>query len=196
MKLKLKDILIGMGVVATIFFSSLSYVDSQKSLSISLTNQEAIKPFQEPILDIENGIITYHYENYSDSNLIEIDINFDLENIGKGIAEDVRIILYACLLDSPDNLKKLKEASFVNNIYPQQSMKFNLNMELNTSLNEYLKILSGSDIALIIRLECTEDKLITRDIWSKFYIESNGLFHMEVDEKEIILPYYEELISE
>ncbi len=171
------------------------------SIILHYDTAKTLKPFQKPILNLEKTEITGKLLEIGD---VEINIVLFFKNYGKGIAQNTKITIFIAPLNKPEELKHFFEKTIANDIYPETF--FNKNFE-DKIPKEFVKFSQNTitinninlpDIAFIIKLNY-EDKrngeIIEQIFWMLYKPGKSGGYHLTIEEKNKLMPYYEDLIQ-
>jgi len=177
--------------IVIIVISIISLVISISAFNISNDAYKATIPFQLPILDIEDSNIQYNLSNYILTGIIQFEMSYNLTNRGKGIATNVKSLVFISDLEEPSSLILIGNTSFANDFYPDVKVLTAGGGILNSNFSS--KIFSRFPLAFIIRFEYQDyatGKLINRTCWGKINKDSTRLIFLTGEEKNEILPYY------
>ena len=169
--------------------------DIQKELyRIENETYKAIEPFQKPIISPNAVDLKANITQYLNAIKIKFDIVFYFKNVGKGIAQDTKIIIYMANLDHPELLREVSNETTVNDIYPDSG---DIRMAISFEYTDNTLVLKKSELAFILRTEYT-DKVSgenqNQTFWYRYPIGSNAFNSLNLQEKTKLMPYYEDLI--
>lgn len=157
---------------------------------------KAIEPFQKPIISPHFADLKADITQYLDAIKIKFDIVFYFKNIGKGIAQDTKIIIYMASLDHPKELREVSNVNTVNDIYPDTEGP---RLAISFEYTDITLVLERSELAFIIRTEYIDRvsrELQNQTFWYKYPIGTNAFNDLNLQEKTELMPYYEDLIRE
>ena len=182
-------------LLITAAFSFYNLDISNRALDISTDAYEATKPFQEPILDIEDTKIIYNISDYSENKIIAFNMDFNITNRGKGIAEELTIRFFFSTFNNPSSLMEGVNLSYANPIYPSITVDHTISFNIIGTFAD--KVFSGENWAIIIRFEYLDhvtNKNLNLTCWGKSHIGTDRLIFQTIEDKNLFLPYYNELL--
>jgi len=159
---------------------------------------KAVEPFLLPIININPDEITesHHLEGLK----LDLKANLPVYNFGRGIAENLTIRFFTAILDRPEiHLWEIPDPEYdkpittANDIYPEQTFLFTRDFFFIDDSIE----LGVTRIAFIIRTEYNDkvsERSLSQTFWM-FYLVGDKMYHQTIDDKNLILPYYEDLIK-
>lgn len=119
-------------------------------------------------------------------------------NFGKGVAENIKMDIYLTNMDGDEKITT-GSLSLSNKIYPDSSTPFSILLNAEGNINSIEEIISGRELALIIKLtfiDYVSEKEIIIHEWGKIRLDHNSLIIMSIEEKNKIEPYYLDLFHE
>ncbi len=171
------------------------------AIYIHYDTSKAIKPFQKPILSLNEVKLS---GEILDNSELKINLLMLFKNFGKGIATNIHIKVFAVNSSPQGKMELIMDKTIANEIYPE--VFFNKAFKLNIPSDFYMKngnkiVLKKEDIGynLIIFLNYVDKfskKIQKNNFWMFYKVGSSGAYHLTIEEKEKLLTKYPILKNE